>query len=82
MNIRLLTIAAVVAALSPLCCMASGAMPGDIQVTQQQQQIKGTVLDEMGEPIIGATVLIEGGSATQGVITDICRPFRDVVRTV
>ena len=71
MNIRLLTIAAVVAALSPLCCMASGAMPGDIQVTQQQQQIKGTVLDEMGEPIIGATVLIEGGSATQGVITDI-----------
>lgn len=71
MKIRLLTIAAVVAALSPLCCMASGAMPGDIQVTQQQQQIKGTVLDEMGEPIIGATVLIEGGSATQGVITDI-----------
>ena len=71
MNIRLLTIAAIVDALSPICCMASGAMPGVLLVTQLQQQINGSVLDEMGEPIIGATVLIEGGSATQGVITDI-----------
>ena len=35
----------------------------------QQKLIKGQVVDEMGEPIIGATVMIKG--VTGGTITDI-----------
>lgn len=35
---------------------------------QQQQQLKGVVIDEQGEPIIGAHVLLKG--ATTGVLTD------------
>ena len=35
----------------------------------QQKLIKGQVVDEMGEPIIGATVMVKG--VTGGTITDI-----------
>ena len=35
----------------------------------QQKLIKGQVVDEMGEPIIGANVVIKG--TTNGTITDI-----------
>ena len=35
----------------------------------QQKLIKGQVVDEMGEPIIGATVIVKG--VTEGTITDI-----------
>ena len=37
---------------------------------QQQSSITGTVVDSQGEPIIGASVIIVGGSATQGTVTD------------
>lgn len=38
----------------------------------QNQMIKGTVVDETGEPIIGATVKVAGKSGTgAGTITDI-----------
>ena len=39
------------------------------RATQQQGNIKGTVVDSNGEPIIGANVIIEG--TTTGTITDI-----------
>lgn len=43
---------------------------------QQQNIISGTVVDEQGEPVIGASVLIVGGSATQGTITDLDGHFK------
>ena len=36
----------------------------------QNQTVKGTVVDEKGEPVIGASVVIAGQSGT-GVITDL-----------
>ena len=36
---------------------------------QQNRTVKGTVVDEIGEPIIGASVMIEG--TTTGTITDL-----------
>ena len=40
-----------------------------IDKVQQQSAIKGIVVDEKGEPIIGANVVAEG--TTTGTITDI-----------
>ena len=40
-----------------------------VEATQQQGNIKGTVVDSNGEPVIGANVIIEG--TTIGTITDI-----------
>ena len=37
---------------------------------QQQGPISGTVVDSQGEPIIGASVIIVGGQAVQGTVTD------------
>ncbi|MBP3757770.1 MAG: TonB-dependent receptor [Prevotella sp.] len=76
MNRRLLPMAAV---LSLLLLTARPAMAADVagsQTVQQQQTITGTVVDDMGEPVIGATVLIEGGNAAQGTITDFDGVFK------
>ncbi|MBR1505810.1 MAG: TonB-dependent receptor [Prevotella sp.] len=76
MNRRLLPMAAV---LSLLLLTARPAMAADVagsQAVQQQQTITGTVVDDMGEPVIGATVLIEGGNAAQGTITDFDGVFK------
>lgn len=40
-----------------------------LSVTQQSSKIKGTVVDNNGEPIIGATIRVVGSKA--GVITDL-----------
>lgn len=40
-----------------------------LQVTQQSSNCKGVVKDAMGEPIIGASVMVKG--TTNGVITDL-----------
>ena len=34
-----------------------------------QTSLRGTVVDESGEPIIGANIMVVGGKATQGTIT-------------
>ena len=39
------------------------------EVSAQQYEVRGTVTDLKGEPIIGANVLVKG--TTNGVITDI-----------
>lgn len=36
----------------------------------QERVVKGQVVDETGEPVMGATVVVEG-STSNGVITDI-----------
>ncbi len=40
-----------------------------VQLTQQNKTIKGKVVDTLGEPVIGASILVEG--TTNGVITDM-----------
>lgn len=40
-----------------------------IGIVSAQTQVRGTVLDESGEPVIGATIQIKGTS--QGTVTDI-----------
>ena len=45
-----------------------------VQAVQQQGVIQGTVTDNQGEPIIGASVVIDG--TTNGTITDIDGVFR------
>ena len=53
--------------LSPIHLMATNSV-SEIQVSQQQQVIKGIVVDEAGEGIIGANVMVEG--TKMGTITD------------
>ena len=48
-------------------------------VVQQSKTIKGTVVDQSGESIIGANVIVKG--STTGVITDIDGNFSLSVRT-
>jgi TonB-linked SusC/RagA family outer membrane protein len=43
--------------------------PYSLETTQQSRRVSGTVVDQSGEPIIGANVLEKG--TTNGVITDI-----------
>ncbi|EFA43373.1 TonB-linked outer membrane protein, SusC/RagA family [Hallella bergensis DSM 17361] len=52
----------------------------DTQVVQRKQSVHGTVVDDMGEPIIGASVLIVGAKATQGTVTDLDGNFTLNVR--
>lgn len=48
----------------------------DVTEVQQGQFITGSVYDDIGEPVIGATILIVGGSAQQGTVTDLDGNFR------
>ena len=48
-----------------------GRIYADVLNVQQTKAVKGMVVDETGEPVIGATVLVVGGSASQGTITDM-----------
>lgn len=53
------------------------AAPTVQSVAQQTITVKGTILDNNGEPIIGANVMVNGG--TKGTITDIDGNFTLVV---
>lgn len=71
-----------ITALSLFCCVR-GSYAEDVNleknehyattITQQQGKVTGTIVDEMGEPIIGANVVIKG--TTRGIITDIDGAF-------
>ncbi len=39
--------------------------------TQQAGKITGTVVDQVGEPVIGATIIVDGKNASQGAISDM-----------
>lgn len=45
-----------------------------IGIAMAQTQVRGTVVDDLGEPVIGATIQVEG--TTQGTITDIDGNFQ------
>ena len=44
-----------------------------VGIATAQTQVRGVVVDELGEPIIGATVLIKG--TAQGTVTDVAGVF-------
>ena len=50
-------------------CAADKANSPGVSATQQSQTVKGRVLDEFGEPMIGVTVKLKGTST--GAVTDI-----------
>ena len=55
--------AALLGAMSPLCTVSALAAQSNSTIataTQQQNSCTGTVKDATGEPIIGATIRIEG----------------------
>ena len=52
-------------AFSPFAATAAGSV-SEVQAVQQQQTIKGIVVDATGEGVIGASVVVEG--TTIGVI--------------
>ena len=41
-----------------------------VQSVQQQETIKGMVVDNTGEPVIGASVIVVGAKTTTGTVTD------------
>ena len=41
-----------------------------VQSVQQQETIKGLVVDNTGEPVIGASVIVVGAKTTTGTVTD------------
>ena len=49
-------------------------------VTQQTIKVKGQVVDQDGEPLIGATVRVKGASS--GSVTDIDGNFQIVLRLI
>ena len=66
-------------AISALILATSPARATDVaslQAVSQQQTITGTVVDDQGESVIGATVLVAGGDATQGTVTDFDGVFK------
>lgn len=64
------------------CCtsLPIAALPTSVEttspteITQQAMQVDGLVLDAMGEPIIGASVVVKG--TTNGVVTDLDGKFQ------
>lgn len=78
---RTLTKASVALGLSALLCMpayasaAGGTAAGvPAQAVQQGQTVKGHVVDETGEPMIGVTVKVKGGKAAS--VTDLDGNFQ------
>ena len=64
--------AALLGTMSPLCTVSALAAQSNSTIataTQQQNSCTGTVKDATGEPIIGATIRIEG--KTGGTVTDL-----------
>lgn len=63
----LLITASLVVAFCPLSVQTANAAPQEVQ---QSDVIKGQVLDDLGETVIGATVVVVGGNASQGAVTN------------
>lgn len=70
MSKRLLTIAVIATGFLTQSAFAIESKAVQGQAVAQQQTVTGTVVDDLGEPVIGATVVVEGGNAAQGTVTD------------
>lgn len=67
MMFKNLCLCALLAALAP-SSMAYASVEG-VEAVQQNKRVVGTIIDETGEPVIGANVIVKG--TTNGVITDM-----------
>lgn len=76
MNKRVnLYFAALLGAMSPICAVPALASHSIIATAMQQDNsCTGKVLDATGEPLIGATIRVEGQSG--GTVTDIDGNFK------
>jgi len=74
--LRSASLALLVGALAgtPSLIFASGSVPVQTHAQQQSRNVKGVVVDETGEPVIGANVTVEG--TLIGTITDFNGEFR------
>ncbi len=52
------------------------SLRAEVLNVQQSKAIKGNVVDENGEPVIGATIMVVGGSTPQGTVSDFDGNFK------
>ena len=62
-----------IATLSPFCLEGTHAENSSMVVHQNKKQIRGSVLDESGQPLIGVNIGVKG--TTSGTITDMDGKF-------
>lgn len=71
MNKRLLTFAVLATGFMSQTAFATETEVVQRQTLAQHQTITGNIVDETGEPVIGATVVVDGGDAAQGTVSDL-----------
>ena len=52
------------------------SLRAEVLNVQQSKAIKGNIVDENGEPVIGATIMVVGGSTPQGTVSDFDGNFK------
>ena len=67
---KALPIAALVSAMLFVPSTEMLSVHAAVQNVQQQETIKGTVVDQSGEAVIGASVLVVGAKTATGTVTD------------
>lgn len=70
---RIMSVAMLIATLSPFCLEGTHAENSSMVVHQNKKQIRGSVLDESGQPLIGVNIGVKG--TTSGTITDMDGKF-------
>ena len=73
-SLSIVTLSMLMGAACPFQTMAANEDVSSVAVVQQQKTVTGVVLDGMGEPIIGANVVVKG-NPTLGSITDMDGKF-------
>ena len=64
----------------PESSFASSAAPSVYELQQQQsRKVKGTVIDETGQPLIGVSIRVQGSGT--GVVTNVDGAFEISVKT-
>ena len=64
----------------PESSFASSAAPSVYELQQQQsRKVKGTVIDETGQPLIGVSIRVQGSDT--GVVTNVDGAFEISVKT-
>ena len=67
-TVMIMTILSIFFVCLPPAVNAETTDPGSVPAQQQRKTVKGTVTDESGEPVIGATVMEKG--TRNGTVTD------------
>lgn len=70
---RIMSVAMLIATLSPFCLEGTHAENSSMVVHQNKKQIRGSVLDASGQPLIGVNIGVKG--TTSGTITDMDGKF-------